>query len=150
MPPQDLTSHQIASLVGGTHPVTGVRYPEAGLQPYYEWLIRSLHRLADASAGDLRVWPDAEAAASVWIAPGRCSIAGQPLHYTGGSVGLGLYNNGTALIWMQNNAGSAEVGATDSASGWPVGGHLRLAEAQLEGGSVTQLTDLRFETILKA
>lgn len=52
MPSQDLSTQQIAALVGGVHPITGVSYPEAGLQPYYEWLIGSLHRLAEAAAGD--------------------------------------------------------------------------------------------------
>jgi len=137
-------------IVGGAHPVTGVAYPEAGLQPYYAWLIRSLHRLAEASAGDLRVWHDADAAASVWVAPGRCSIAGQALVYAGGSVGLGLYNNSTALIWLEDNAGVAEIGAADTGSGWPVGDHLKLAEAQLDSGEVTLITDRRFETLLQA
>lgn len=150
MPSQDLTSTQIAALVGGTHPVTGVCYPEAGLQPYYEWLVGSLYRLAESSAGDLRVWHDADAATSIWIAPGRCSIAGQSLVYAGGSIDLGVYNNSTALIWVQDNAGSAEIATADSGTGWPVGDHLRLAEVQLESGELTLITDLRFETLLKA
>ena len=150
MSSHDLTSQEIAELVGDSHPVTGVTYPEAGLQPYYEWLIRSLFRLAEASAGDLRVWHDADAAASVWIAPGRCSIAGQALSYAGGSIDLGLYNNSTAMIWVQDNAGAAEIGVADIGAGWPVGDHLRLAQAQLASGEDTLITDLRFETILKA
>ena len=150
MPSQDLTSQQIAALVGGAHPVTGVSYPEAGLQPYYEWLIGSLYRLAEASAGDLRVWHDAEEAASIWIAPGRCSIAGQALSYAGESIDLGVYNNSTALVWMQDNAASAEIATADIGTGWPVGDHLKLAEVQLDSGEVTLITDLRFETILKA
>lgn len=150
MPSQDLTSQQIAALVGGAHPVTGVSYPEAGLQPYYEWLIGSLYRLAEASAGDLRVWHDADAAASIWIAPGRCSIASQALVYAGESIDLGTYNNSTALVWMQDNAGSAEIATADIGTGWPVGDHLKLAEVHLDSGEVTLITDLRFETLLKA
>ena len=146
----DLSSQQIAALVGSSHPTTGMSYPEAGQQPYYEWLIRSLYRLAEASAGDLRVWRDADAAASVWVAPGRCEIAGQPLSYPGGSVDLGVYNNSTALIWVQDNAGVAEVGTADISAGWPGGNHIKLAEAQLDTGEVTLITDRRFETILKA
>lgn len=149
MPSLDLTSQQIAALVGGAHPVTGVSYPEAGLQPYYEWLIGSLYRLAEASAGDLRVWHDADAAASIWISPGRCSIAGQALVYAGQSIGLGLYNNSTVLIWMQDNASSAEIATADIGTGWPAGDHLKLAEVQLDSGEVTLITDLRFETLLK-
>lgn len=150
MPSPDLSSQQIAALVGNTHPVTGLSYPEAGLQPYYGWLIDSLYRLAQASAGDLRVAPDAESAASVWVAPGRCSIAGQALSYPGGSAELGAYNNSTALVWAQDNAGSAEITAADIGTGWPAGNHLKLAEVRLDSGQVTQITDLRFETILKA
>lgn len=149
MASQDLTAEQIAALVGGAHPVTGVAYPEAGLQPYYEWLIRSLHRLAEASAGDLRVWHDADAAASVWVAPGRCSIAGQALVYAGGSIDLGTYNNSTALIWLEDDAGSAKIATADLADGWPAGDHLKLAQAELDAGEVTLITDLRFETLLK-
>ncbi len=149
MPSQDITSQQIASLVGTAHPVTGVSYPEAGLQPYYEWLIGALHRLAESSAGDLRVWKDADEAASVWIAPGRCSIAGQALSYDGGSIDLGVYNNSTALIWLQDNAGSSEIGSADNAAGWPVSDHLKLAEVQVTSGEVALITDLRFETLLK-
>lgn len=150
MPSQDLTTQQIAALVGTAHPVTGLAYPEAGLQPYYDWLIRSLYRLAEASAGDLRVWYDADEAASVWIAPGRCSIAGSVLVYAGGTLDLGTYNNSTALIWLQDNAGTAQIGVADIAAGWPGGNHLKLAEAVLDAGEVTQITDRRFETLLKA
>lgn len=149
MPSSDLTSQDITALVGSTHPVTGVSYPEAGLQPYYEWLIRSLYRLAEASAGDLRVWHDADSATSVWVAPGRCEISGSALAYAGGTVDLATYNNSTALIWVEDNAGSAQIGTADPGSGWPVGDHIKLAEAQLESGEVTLITDRRFETILK-
>ncbi|MGB0766423.1 MAG: hypothetical protein ACPGYV_01795 [Phycisphaeraceae bacterium] len=150
MSSQDLTSEQIAALVGGRHPTVGLTYPEAGLQPYYEWLIDALHRLAESSAGDLRVWQDAGAAASISIAPGRCSIAGQALHYAGGTVDLGLYNNSTALVWLQDNAGAAEIATGDIGAGWPIGDHLRLAQVQLASGAITLITDLRFETLLKA
>jgi hypothetical protein len=150
MASKDLTPQQIADLVGSTHPSTGVAYPEAGLQPYYDWLIASLHRLSEASAGDLRVWPDADAASSVWIAPGRCSIAAVALAFEGGSTDLGLYNNDTALIWLQDDAGEASVGVASSSTGWPAGDHLKLAEVVLAGGAIERITDRRFETLLKA
>jgi len=150
MPSLDLSSPQIAGLVGDTHPVTGLSYPEAGLQPYYEWLIRSLYRLAESSAGDLRVWHDADDAASVWVAPGRCSIAGQALSYAGGSIDLAAYNNSSALIWIEDNAGSPLIGVADIGAGWPGGDHIKLAEAVLDSGEVTLITDRRFETVLKA
>jgi hypothetical protein len=150
MASQDLSTQQIAALVGTTHPVTGLAYPEAGLQPYYDWLIRSLHRLAEASAGDLRVWQDDDEPASVWVAPGRCSIAGAALAYPGGSLSLGAYNNSTALIWLQDNAGAAQLGVADTAAGWPAGDHLKLAEATLSAGQITLIADRRFDTLLKA
>lgn len=149
MPSQDLTEQQIVSLVGTSHPVTGFSYPEAGLQPYYDWLIRSLYRLAEASAGDMRVWHDADDAASIWVAPGRCSIAGTALSYAGGTIDLAAYNNSTALIWLEDNAGAAQIGVADTAAGWPVGDHLKLGEALLDSGEVTLITDRRFETLLK-
>ena len=149
MPAQDLTSQQIAALVGSAHPTTGLAYPEAGLQPYYDWLINAMHRLAEASAGDLRVDQDGDDAASIWIAPGRCSIAGTALTYPGGTTDLATYNNDTALVWLQDNAGSAEIATADATSGWPVGDHLKLAEVQLASGAITSITDLRFETLLK-
>jgi hypothetical protein len=150
MPSQDLSSQQIAELVGSTHPTTGLSYPEAGLQPYYEWLINALHRLADASAGDLRVSQDADATTTIWVAPGRCSIAGQALSYEGSAIDLGVYNNATALVWLQDSAGTAEVATADAGSGWPAGDHLKLATVQLDNGAITSITDHRFETILKA
>ncbi len=150
MPSQDLTSEQIIDRVGSSHAITGLAYPEAGLQPYYEWLVRSLHRLAEASAGDLRVWHDADDATSIWVAPGRCSIAGQPLSYAGGSHDLGVHNNDTALVWLEDNAGVAAVGVAAQSAGWPAGDHLKLAEAVLDAGEVTLITDRRFETLLKA
>ena len=150
MPPLDLTSQQIADLVGSAHPITGLTYPEAGLQPYYAWLINALHRLSETSAGDLRVSQDADAAASVWVAPGRCSIAGQALGFSGTAIDLGTFNNSTALIWLQDNAGTAEVASADAGSGWPASDHLKLATVQLDNGSITSITDHRFETILKA
>eukprot|EP00752_Nemacystus_decipiens_P014095 g12531.t1 len=133
---QEPTDLGIAAMVGSAHPTAGVSYPEAGLQPYYEWLINALHRLAESSAGDLRVWQDADSAASIWVAPGRCSIAGQALAYDGGSIDLGLYNNSTALVWVQDNAGAAEIAVADIGAGWPVVDHLRLAEVELETGEV--------------
>ncbi|MFN3167520.1 MAG: hypothetical protein ACE37H_10700 [Phycisphaeraceae bacterium] len=149
MASQDLSTQQIAERVGTSHPVTGLAYPEAGLQPYYDWLIRSLHRLSEASAGDLRVWNDADDTASIWVAPGRCTIAGVVLAFAGGSVDLGVYNNSTALIWIENNAGSAAVGVADTSAGWPAGYHLKLAEATIAAGEVLLILDRRFETLLK-
>ena len=86
----------------------------------------------------------------MWISPGRCSILGQALSYAGGSIDLGTYNNSTALIWLEDNTGAAEIGVADSADGWPVGDHLKIAEVTLDSGEVTLITDRRFETLLKA
>lgn len=53
---QELTSEEITALVGTRHPVVGFEYPVNGLQPYYEWLMRTL----DLSSYD-------DATALIWL-----------------------------------------------------------------------------------
>lgn len=150
MPAQPLGSEQIAALIDTADPRTGVTYPAAGTQPWYEWLVRTVHRLAQASAGDLAVYADEDAASSVFIAPGRCSIDGVALAYPGGSVDLSLYNNATALIYLEDDGGTPAVGLATTLDSWPVGNHLKLAEATLANGQIDAILDRRFETILRA
>ena len=40
---------------GSRHAVTGVLTPELGMQPYYDWLLETLHLLNESSCGALRV-----------------------------------------------------------------------------------------------
>ncbi|NJL32438.1 MAG: hypothetical protein HC898_12940 [Phycisphaerales bacterium] len=73
---RDMELDEIQALVGERHAVTGMEYPPQGLQPYYQWLISSLHQLAQASAGAFRVDRDADLLTSVYVAPGRARWMG--------------------------------------------------------------------------
>lgn len=148
MPQRDLTPDQATGLVDTRDPVTGVLYPPAGLQPYHDWLIQSLHRLLSSSAGDLRVAPGDSGDTAVYVAAGRATVDGTVLIYAGGDLELGAFNNDTALVWLEDDSGSALIGAAASGTGWPGGAHLKLAEVELAGGEITSVTDRRFETML--
>lgn len=147
---RDLTTDEIHALVGGDHGTTGVAYPPAGLQPYYDWLVRTVHKLAESSAGALRVARDDQIDTAVYIAPGRASIGGVALAYGGGTIDLAAFNNDTAYLWFEDDAGAASIGVAGAATGWPAGAHIKLAEATLATGQITAVLDRRFETILKA
>lgn len=150
MPAQELSSSQIAELIGTTHPTTGTTYPAPGTLPWYDWLMRTVHRLSSASAGALAVYPDAETPSSIYVAPGRCSVDGVALDYPGGVVDLASFNNATALIYLTNDNGTPTVAAATTLDGWPVSPHLKLAETELATGTVAAIVDRRFETFLKA
>jgi len=149
MPPSDLSSEQIAALAATRHAKVGLLYPEPGLTPYYDWLIRTVHRLAEASASDFRVMADADSASSVWVSPGRASISGTALAFEGGAYDLAAFNNSTALVWLEDVGGVATIGTDALGAGWPASPHLRLAEVVVSAGQVQAITDLRFETMLK-
>ena len=145
---KELSIDQIESLVGTRHAVTGIEYPPNGLQPYYTWLVRALHLLAESSFGALRVQAADELGPAVWIAPGRASLSGVVLDFEGGSVDLSGYNNDTAYVWLYNNSGSPGVGVGADASGWPGVTHLKLAEVTLASGQITLIMDRRIEQVL--
>jgi len=147
---EELSAAQIEQLVGTRDAATGMEYPASGLQPYYLWLVRTLHNLAQASAGACRVVKDDADATTVRIIPGRASISGAVLDYAGGAVELGSYNNDTAYLWLYDDSNGGAIGAGGSADGWPAAAHIKLAEVTLSGGAVTSILDRRFETILKA
>ncbi|XAL97948.1 hypothetical protein OT109_10085 [Phycisphaeraceae bacterium D3-23] len=149
MTPRDLTPEQVQQLINTHDPATGLLYPPAGLQPYHDWLIQTLHRLASNSAADLRVSLSASAQTDCIVAPGRASLDGTEIAYPGGTLALGAYNNDTALVWLEEDGGVASVGVTDTASAWPTGVHLKLAEVTLVSGVITGVLDRRFETIFK-
>ena len=146
---QPLSSDQIRALVGTRHAATGIEYPPSGLQPYYEWLVQTLHLLAEASAGPFRVAEDDATPMSVRIAPGRASIAGVVLAYAGEVKDLSAYNNDTAYLWLADDAGNAKVGVASSNDGWPGQDHIKLAEVTLAGGEISGMLDRRFETIFR-
>ncbi len=118
---EQLTPEQIDELVGTRHATTGIEYPAEGLQPYYQWLVRALHALAERSAGALCVAEDDVNATTVNIAPGRASISSVVLDYAGGAIDLSSYNNDIAYLWLEDNAGSASIAHASDASGWPAG-----------------------------
>ena len=144
LPPQD-----IESLVGSRHATTGIEYPQPGLQPYYDWLVQSLHLLAEASAGALRVARADDNPTSVHVMQGRASIDDVPLAFAGEQLDLAAYNNDTALLWLYDNAGEAGVGHATTATGWPTDSHIKLAQVTLEAGQITAIVDRRFETIFR-
>ena len=145
---KDLTSDQINTLVGTRHEQTGFEYPPAGLQPYYKWLLRQLHHLAESSAGAFRVVRDDIDSTTVRVMPGRATIGGVVLAYSGGTVDLAGYNNDIAYLWLEDNSGSAAIGVADDASGWPAGLHIKLAEIETVAGVIVSVLDRRFETML--
>jgi hypothetical protein len=146
---EELSSADIEQRVGTRHPRTGLEYPPSGLQPYYQWLMRALHLLAESSAGALRVARDDTSLTTVRVLPGRASIAGVALDYPGGTLDLAALNNDTAYVWLEDDGGAQVKTATD-ATGWPSGAHIKLAEVTLSAGEITAVLDRRFETMLKA
>ncbi len=149
MPHRLLTTQQIQQLVGQTHGSTGLEYPPLGLQPYYEWLVQSLHLLAESSFGALRVSP-APDAMHINVAPGRLSINGVPLPYDGQAVDLSSLDDDIAYVWLHNNGGVATLGYADAATGWPAYAHLKLAEVTLADGAITDIVDRRLDAVFHA
>jgi len=148
MPTKDLTLDELQALVGTRHAVTDFEYPPNGLQPYYQWLMNTLHLLAESSLGALRVSASDASDTSIRIAPGRATVSGVVLDFAGQTSDLAAYNNDTAYIWLQDNAGSPQIGIGADASGWPAGAHLKLAEVTLASGQITQILDRRIEQVL--
>ena len=145
---EELNPSEIEQRVGTRHALTGIEYPPDGLQPYYHWLVRTLHLLAESSAAALRVAKDDADQTTVRIMPGRASIAGVALSFEGGTRDLSSYNNTTAYLWLHNDNGSAAIGVDSASNGWPGTDHLKLAEVTLSAGQITDVLDRRFETML--
>lgn len=148
MPIKELTHNEVENLVGTRHTITGIEYPPNGLQPYYHWLIRTLHLLAESSLGALRVSADDSSGTSIRVAPGRASISGVVLDHWGQLLDLSSYNNDTAYIWLFNNSGTPSIGVGADASGWPGMSHLKLAEVTMVSGQISHILDRRIEQIL--
>ena len=145
----DLTSAQIRGLIGRHDPTTGIQFPPPGLQPYHDWLIRTLHRLAAASLGAFAVRVAADDPASVAVAPGRASIDSQAVSLPATTLDLAIHNNLTCHIALTAAAGQAQLSLTSAADGWPADPHLKLAEVTLVGGAVTDILDRRLETLFR-
>ena len=149
MPIQPLSNSEILALVGTTEAGVGFTYPAIGTQPYYDWLMETLNLLARSSVPDYRVSPDAAGPMRVFVAPGRASIGGVGLVFTGETIDLSTYNNDTVYLWLEDQSSVATIGVATDAAGWPGGAHLKLAEVTLAAGTVTQILDRRLETVLK-
>ena len=144
-----MTQDEVNQRVGTTHLRSQVMFPPLGLQPYHAWLVEALERLSETGVGDFRVWPSVTSGTHVFVASGRASVGGVVLVGDGVDVDLAAHNNDTALVWLENQAGSAAVGVASQASGWPTGLHLKLAEVVLSQGEVVSVLDRRIECVLK-
>jgi len=145
---KELTPDQIDDLVGTRHPGAGIEYPPNGLQPYYHWLIRALHLLAESSLGALRVVQDDSLDTAISITPGRASISGAVLDFSGQVSDLAAFNNDTVYVSLFNNAGTPGISINTDAGGWPVGTHIKLAEVTITSGLVSHILDRRMEAVL--
>ncbi|MEM7680939.1 MAG: hypothetical protein AAF288_03190 [Planctomycetota bacterium] len=151
MAAQDLSAQEIQNLVDTRHPVVGIEFPTRGLQPYYDWLLRTLAHLADASFGAFRVAPDDSAPLAFRVAPGRATIDSALAVLTdAATIDLAPFNNQTALVWIVEQSGDAVPQAGAASSGWPAGAHLKLAEVTLQNGVPTQTIDRRLDTVFQA
>ncbi len=145
---RELSPQEIQELVGLRHTTTGIAFPPSGLTPYYDWLIRTLHRLAESSFGSLSVVPDDATLTTVRVMPGRATIDEVVRTYDGGTLELASHNNDTALIWLAASGGAgavAQAGAIDE--GWPTSPHIRLAHVQIDAGRITRIVDRRLDQI---
>lgn len=134
---------------GSRHAVTGVLTPELGMQPYYDWLLETLHLLNESSCGALRVVADDASVTTVRVTPGRASISDVPLTVAAQTLDLASHNNDTAYVWLEDDSGSALIAAGADADGWPVSAHIKLAEVTLAAGVITSILDRRFETLFR-
>lgn len=144
----DLASTEIDQLAGTTDPATGVVYPSLGMQPYYDWLMQSLHRLVRASLPDFLVTQDDTSETSIHVAPGHATIGADVLAFDGQTIDLASVNNDTALIHLTSSGGAPVVAADASGTGWPAGSHIKLAEVTVSAGVITAIADLRMQTVL--
>ncbi len=140
-----LSNSEIDARVGNRHAATGIEYPANGLQPYYHWLVRTLHDLAESSNAALRVGRDDASVTSVRIAPGSALLDTTVMDYAGEAIDLAAWNNSTVLLWLANESGPVVKVGLQSA-GWPTVAHVRLATVTLATGQVTQVLDNRGQT----
>lgn len=144
---QPLSPEQIDALVNTRHAATGIEFPPAGLQPYHQWLMRTLHQLAECSLGALRVAASAEGATTVAVAPGRASIDGTVVACAGETLDLASFNNSTALIWL--GVDESDEAIVEADEDWPAGPHLKLAEVELAAGAIASVLDRRMEAVFR-
>lgn len=123
----------------GAHPDLGFDFIPTGLTPYFVEFRRLANRIADAArlANDLR--PYASGALTLGIYPGRARIQANDTAFAG-IDSLALTPSATNSVWIDAN-GQAQTSTT----GFPEDrtNHLRIAQAQTDAQSISQLTDLR-------
>lgn len=144
LPPEEILTH-----VGTRHDMTGIQTPPIGMQDYYDWLMQTLHLLSDASCGALRVVRDDASTTTIRVMPGRASFDGDAVTYAGEAVDLADFNNQNVNVWLSNASGEAVLGYDTDSNGWPATTHLPLSLVTLSAGSVTQIDDLRFQTLFR-
>lgn len=147
---QDLTHDQVRALTDTRHAATGVLFPPEGLQPYYDWLIRTVHTLAEASAGNLRVTRDDAAPTAVRIFPGRATLNGAPIVFNGATLDLAIHNNTSVLLAILIDESTPTIAVAPTGDGWPDAPHIKLAAVTLTDGAVTTITDRRFDSLCHA
>lgn len=125
---------------------TGVEYIPTGQSPYVTAYRRMLYRLLRATerANDLRVYP--VGGRMVGVRAGRCFVGDQPRDIASPSP-IELAADATTHLYV-DEAGTIVTSTT----GLPVdrATFIPLAVAVTDSGSVTQLTDLRGESMLQA
>ncbi|MEM1210661.1 MAG: hypothetical protein AAGI68_00025 [Planctomycetota bacterium] len=129
-----------------TDPSVGFDHIPTGTTPYHLHFRRLVQRLglAAARANDLRVYEDGPL--SVGVYPGRCLIADQP-HDIPAQSGIALTASVTTRLYLDS---AATLQATTDSFPSDRSTHLRLAEVITDDQIITQITDLRGESLYQA
>lgn len=147
---KDKTDSQLAVLAG-QRADSGMRYPNVGNEPVFPSMIQMLDQLSLSAAHWLRVCADDNGASStthIRILPGRATIDGLPLAYSGGTIDLAANNNDVTYIWAYINTGAIAITGAVDGTGWPATSHVKLAEVTLLAGAITTIVDRRAESML--
>ncbi len=144
-----LTHEQVDQLAGETLPA-GITLATNGMQPYYHWLMQTIHRLAQTTFTNLRVDQASESATSIHVSAGRATIDSVVLESDALVIDLSSYNNDTAYIWIEDDSGEALIDSASDATGWPGAVHIKLAEVTLTAGEITAIVDRRLDHIFTA
>lgn len=147
---RDLSSQEIEQLIGTRHGTTGIEFPPPGLSPYYSWLIRTLHHLAESSVGNLRVTRDEANPTSIHVMPGRATIGGEARAFVGETIDLAQFNNSSVLVSLQADGETCAVQITDETSNWPAPPHIKLARVALAEGKIVAVEDRRMDALFHA
>ena len=147
---EQLSTERIEQLIGNRHQLAGFEYPENGLQPYYQWLMRTIHVLGESSAGWLQVHKDDSSDTVIRTMPGRATIDGVVYYHTGETLDLASFNNDEVYVWLCESGGEAAIAVDSISAGWPSSAHLKLAEVSIDSGVINQIIDRRSERFLTA